>query len=107
MLPPTFSLLIALLVIGCSSARPDASIRAEAKAAMSQLHVGMTEDAALAILKPVALDWGRGLLYFRVSRSQQFCLEISAGPEFKITRVGVLEPKRKWMRDSNGGMSVR
>jgi hypothetical protein len=81
---------------------------------MRQLHVGMTEDTALAVMKPVALDsgrvtWGgtgRGLLYFQVSPSQQFSLEVGAGPEFKITRVGDLEPKRKWTRDSRGGMSV-
>jgi hypothetical protein len=81
---------------------------------MSQLHVGMTEDAALAVMKPVALDSGRvtwggtgsGLLYFQVSPLQQFCLEIGAGPELKITRVGDLEPKRKWIQDSRGGMSV-
>jgi len=81
---------------------------------MSQLHVGMTEDAELAVIKPVALDSGRvtwggagsGLLYFHVSPSQQFCLEVGAGPEFKITRVGDLGPKRRWIRDSRGNMSI-
>jgi uncharacterized protein YcfL len=54
-----FSLLIALLVPGCSSPQRVASVPAEARAAMSQLHAGMTEDAALAVMKPVALDSGR------------------------------------------------
>src|SRR6266545_6181906 len=93
------SLLAVLLFSGCSSPRQVASIPAETQAAMSQLHVGMTEDAALAVMKPVALDSGRvtwggtgsGLLYFQVSPSQQFCLEVGAGPDFKITRVGDLE----------------
>lgn len=81
---------------------------------MSQLHVGMTEDAALAIMKPVALDSGRvtfggsgsGLLCFQVSPSQQFRLVVGAGPEFKIKRVGDLEPMRRWIRDSRGNMWV-
>src|SRR5438045_7910435 len=109
-----FSLFIALLIPSCSSPRLAASISAEERAAMSQLHVGMTEDAARALMKPVALDSGRvtwggsgsGLLYFQVSPSQQFCLEVGAGPEFNIIRVGNLEPKRRWIRDSRGNMSV-
>jgi hypothetical protein len=114
MLRIAFSLLIALLLTGCSSPRSGSSIPVETQTAMSQLCVGMTEDSALAIMKPVALDsgrvtWGgtgRGVLYFQVSATQQFYLEVGPGPDFKITRVGELEPKRRWIRDSNGGISV-
>jgi hypothetical protein len=82
---------------------------------MSRLRVGMTEDAALAVMKPAVVAWGRvtwggtgrSLLYFQVSTTQEFWLEVGPSPAFKITRIGDLEAKRKWTRDSRGGMSVQ
>ncbi len=111
-----FSLLIGLLLAGCSSPHPHTGDRIPTKTqrAMGQLHVGMTEDAALKIMKPVALDSGRvtwggtgsGRLYFLISATQKFYIEIGQGPEFKITRIGDVEPKRRWIRDSRGNLSV-
>jgi len=109
------SLLTTLLLAGCTSphAHTGNRIPTETQTAMSQLYVGMSEDAVLAIMKPVALDsgrvtfggTGRGLLYFQVSATQQFCVEVGPGPEFKITRIGDIESKRRWTRDSRGGLS--
>ena len=87
-----FSLLVAMLLVSCSSPRPVTGIPTETQIAMRQLHVGMTEDAALAIMKPVALDSGRrhlggtgsGFLYFQVSDAQQFCLEIAAAQSLEL-----------------------
>ena len=117
MLRTLCSLLIALFVGGCSSPRLHTHnpIPTETQTAVSQLYVVMTEGTALTVMKPVALDSGRvtwggsgsGLLYFQVSPTQQFYLQIGAGPEFMVTRIGDLETKRRWIRDARGGMSVQ
>jgi len=108
-----YSLWIASLLAGCSEAGTKASIPPETQAAMSRLRLGMTEDAALAVMRPVALDTGRitfggtgsGLLYFQISPTRQFHVEMGPGPDFKITRIGHVEAKRKWIRDSRGNLS--
>jgi hypothetical protein len=81
---------------------------------MDTLYVGMTEDEVVAIMKPVTMDsaritsggTGRGLLYFQVSPTKQFWLEVGAGPDFRIERLGKVEAKRKWIRDSRGNVSL-
>lgn len=111
------ALLAALALAGCSSSRASRSDQPPVKiqSEMNQLYVGMSEGEALAIMKPVALDYGRityggtgsGELWFQVSPSEQFCLDIGQFPEFKVTRIGKLQPKTRWIRDSRGGLSVR
>ncbi len=75
----------------------------------------MTEDEVLAVMKLVTTDSARitygdagsGTLYFQVSPTKQFWLEIGAGPAFKITRIGKVEAKRAWLRDANDNISFQ
>ena len=89
---------------------------------MKQLYVGMTEGEALAVMKPVSLNWGRaayggtgaGKLFFQVSATQQVSLEVEpkletetallpsirSGPEFVVRHIGQLEHKSNWVVDS-------
>jgi len=74
----------------------------------------MPESEAAIVMNPVALDtaWipyggtGRGLLYFQLSATKQFWVEVGAGggPDSKIERIGKVEPKRKWIRDSRNNV---
>jgi hypothetical protein len=118
----SLSILLALSFGGCSSVRPHA-VSSATEAAMKQLYIGMTESQALEVMKPVSLDWGRstsggtgaGQLLFQISATQQVRIEvepkvetqialfpqISLGPEFVVRHIGQLEPKSKWVLDSN------
>ena len=109
-----FAILFTALLAGCSSSPHTGSdISPATQAAMSSLYVGMTEDEAVVVMKPVTKDsarityggTGRGLLYFQVSATKQFWLEVGAGPDFRIERLGKVEAKRKWIRDSRGNVS--
>jgi hypothetical protein len=71
----------------------------------------MTEDAALAIMKPVSLDYGRstygdtgsGEFWFQVVGGMLF-LEVGPFPEFRVTRIGGLRRQRpNWKQGSPVG----
>ena len=125
-------MLLASLLSGCSAphrhevSRIDPSV----ETAVKRLHIGMTEGEALAIMKPVSLNWGRvtyggtgaGELYFQVSTTQQIRLgvgpnmenksfgtaaetalfpSVRSGPEFVVGSIGHLERKTAWVVDAN------
>lgn len=82
----SFTMLLASLLAGCSSAPPRAAagVPQTTETAMKQLYVGMGEHQALEVMKPVSLDWGRlpyggsgaGQLFFQVSNTQQIKLGV-------------------------------
>jgi hypothetical protein len=128
-----FSILIVLLFGGCSSMPGNAArdIPAAAEIAMKHLYVGMTEDQALEIMKPVSRNWGRltyggtgaGELIFDLSATWQVRLDVEpaksapessaveelnpslkklhSAPQFVVTSIRHPEPKTKWILDTN------
>jgi hypothetical protein len=110
-------LLIALSVAGCSRGHVGGGDKVTplVQAAINKLRVGMTEESALAVMKPVALDYvrityggtGSGELWFLVSQRQQFCVALGPYPDFKVQQIGHLQSKTKWIRDSRGALSLR
>ena len=75
----------------------------------------MKDDAAISLLRPTSLDWGRvywggsgaSRLYFQTSRTQQVWLEVSGAPDFAVTAVGTPEPKSEWTHHDGDSITVR
>jgi hypothetical protein len=111
---------ICWFILGCASDRPSAkvvgpasgsgmaapalslqeSVNPEARAAIEQLHAGMSEFDASAIMMPVSQTWRRqpsytepdsADLYFGVSPTQELPLWVSLG---KVVSIGSLVPAR-------------
>jgi hypothetical protein len=103
-----------LLAITSTAAHAIDDLSPKMRAAIQTLQLGMTEEKAIAILRPLSLDHGRwtwggtgsGQLYFRVSPTQQLRLEIGNGPEFLVTAIGALEPFGVWKRTPSGQLIV-
>ena len=74
----------------------------------------MKAEAAIALLRPRSLDWGRvywggsgrSRLYFQLNGTQQIWLEVSGSPDPAVTSVGVPEPKTKWTRHAGDSIAV-
>jgi hypothetical protein len=121
----TVPVLLAALLGGCTFSRSNAKFRLPAKtqAAINQLFIGMTGDEAIAVMKPVSVNWARssyggtgsGDLYFQISQTRQLRLgvapkvedkellksfgadllpRINFGPEFIVISIGHLEAMR-------------
>jgi len=99
-------LLVGSLLVGCASLQPP--IPAAARAAMAQVHLGMSESEVVALMRPVATDWGRktfgasgsGRLYFQLSPTQQVWYSFGGYLEgFKLFDIGKPEPKTEWTRE--------
>ena len=107
--------LILCIFSGCSTLHPHtgSDIPPSTQEAMKALYIGMTETEALLVMKPVAMDvaritygdTGRGQLYFQISPTKQFWVQLGPGPESIIEQLGKAEPKRKWTRDSRHNVS--
>jgi hypothetical protein len=102
--------LIAGLLFGCS----DSQTPSPAPSAASGLRIGMKDEAAISLLRPTSLDWGRvywggtgrSRLFFQVSTTQQVWLEVSGPPDFTVTTISTPEPKTKWTRQDGDSITV-
>jgi hypothetical protein len=83
--------------------------------AISSLHVGMNGSDAVLVMRPVSLDWGRiyyggtgaGRLYFQISSTQQLWLDSGGSlSHWKVTSIGVGEPKTQWTHHSGDSIDV-
>jgi hypothetical protein len=124
-----FLVLISVFAFaGCSSVPKKRSASPQvAIAATKRLYAGMTEEEALKLMKPVALNWGRvtygetgaGELLFQVSATEQLKLhlepvasagsplspEFRAAPTFIVYSIGALEPKSEWELDPDHNLT--
>src|SRR5690349_16312712 len=100
-------LVLLFLAMSAYAGDPPDDIAPKTRAAMNALHLGVPEADVLALLRPVSLDSGRvtwggtgcGVLYFRVSETQQLSVEIDGAKGFIVSRIGRPEPFGIWTRD--------
>jgi len=111
----TFILLVSLLS-SCSSPQSRSNVSPETQSAVSRLRVGMNEADVILLMRPVSLDWGRiyyggtgaGRLYFQISSTQQVWLDSEGSlSDWRVTAIGVPEPKAKWIHYSGDSISVQ
>ena len=109
-------ILLVGLHSGCASPHPHPEMSPETQSAMGRLRVGMKESEAVAIMRPVSLDWGHvyyggtgaGRLYFQVSSAQQLWLDSGGSfSNWRVTNIGVLEPKTEWRHFGGESIVVR
>jgi hypothetical protein len=102
-------LIAATLFSGCGGITP------RAKSAIKELRIGMRDEEAIVLMRTAGADWGRiywggtgsSRIYFGVGKEQQVWVEVSGAPDFAVTQIGQLEPKREWTRHGGDSITVR
>lgn len=95
--------------------QPADDVPAKTLAAIRSIQIGMREADVVALLRPLALESGRvtyggtgsGVLYFRISETQQLRIGIGALPNYPVDAIPAIEPLGVWTRDRFGGLSVQ
>lgn len=101
---------VLFFAFGCASVqhRSDTAGLPPATArALERLRPGMKDQAVIAIMRPVSLDWGRyhlggsgeSILYFQLTADLQLVVSVSGfAGGFRSGSAGTVCPKEEWIR---------